>query len=204
MIHRFWGFFLHIYIYIYLFKRADLQVFYTAGRKRPFYRWQNWGTELCSALPQDYSAEPWCTWPWSVIQGTASPHVFRQVNGGWHLHRVLQGAGTHPAHAPNQLSSCRLWNQSFFLYFVLPRGACTKLSRIPTWELHTWVSVLWGCRFSLHNGMLVRAWCLFRTKTVFGYFLGNGWIQWTTEISLWPKCEGKQSKAIKSWHSLFM
>lgn len=41
----------------------------------------------------------------------------------------------------------------FFLIFLLLKAACAKFSSIHTWKWSTWVSVYWGCRFSLHLGM---------------------------------------------------
>lgn len=42
----------------------------------------------------------------------------------------------------------------FFFFFLLLRVACAKLGSIHAWALHTRVSVFWGCRFSLHAGIL--------------------------------------------------
>lgn len=86
--------------------------------------------------------------------GTTAFCVCRQVKRGLHHQHILEGAGAHSAHAPRQLSSCHLWNQSFFLIFLLLKAACAKFGGIHMWKWSTWVSVYWGCRFSLHLGML--------------------------------------------------
>lgn len=58
----------------------------------------------------------------------------------------------------------------FLPFFFLPppllllNVACAKLALVGTWALHTRVLVFWGCRFSLHVGILFAV----RTRTFSG------------------------------------
>lgn len=121
-----------------------------------------------------------------------------------YLPHILQDAGSvlwaGSAHSPNQLGTHQQWNQTFLkkniVIILLLRVSCANLGsfRIAC----SGFSAL-GQRFSPLINLLIRA-CYFSAPKPVQVSLRE-WL--SAVVSLWSEREEKQSRAIRTWHSLF-